>query len=165
MAEAAGGYDYVFISDIPEDLQCSLCHSPFKNPLQIEECVHHFCTECFEQTKDHAETNTLDLCCPLDRQKINVARVFKDKYIERKVLSLEVKCKNFDDGCTWTGELREASDHESKCGKNETVVNKSLVELKQMLKQLENHDKRIKDQDKEIKSLTKQVENNNTEVQ
>jgi len=158
MAEATGGYDYVFISDIPEDLVCSLCHFPFKNPLQIEECGHIFCSDCFEQTKDHAETNSLELCCPLDRQKINVARVFKDKYIERKVLSLDVKCRNFDDDCTWTGELREALDHEIECGRNEIMVNESFgFELKQILKRLEGIEVRLTSKDKQLDNQNQQI--------
>jgi len=38
-------------------------------------------------------------------------------------LSLKVKWPNFAVGCTWTGELREALDHERNCCKNQTAVN------------------------------------------
>jgi len=166
MAEATGGYDYVFISDIPEDLQCSLCHSPFKNPLQIEECGHHFCSECFEQTKDHVETNSLELCCPLDRQKINVARVFKDKYIERKVLSLEVRCRNFDDDCTWTGELREALNHEKICGKKGAVLMESFDdEIKKVLKRVADIEMKLECQEQNLASKEKQLDTQNQQIE
>jgi len=69
MEETVGGYDYKYITEVPEDLICSLCHFPFKHPVHVEECGHIYCKECFEQTKDHAEANALDFCCPLDRQK------------------------------------------------------------------------------------------------
>jgi len=54
MVETAGGYDYKYISEVPEDLICSLCHFPFKNPVHVEKCGHIYCKECFQQTKNHA---------------------------------------------------------------------------------------------------------------
>jgi len=134
MAESTGGYDYDFIKVLPEDLTCTLCHFAYKQPLQIEECGHTFCKECFNQTKDHAVANSLDLCCPLDRQKIDVARVFNVKSEERRVLNPMVKCPNFGDKCDWTGELREVLIHEKTCCKNETMLTDVFVmELKQLL--------------------------------
>jgi len=193
MAESAGGYDYDFLTVIPEDLICTLCHFPFQNPLQIEHCGHIFCKECYEQIKDHAETNNVELCCPLDRHIIDVTRVFNDKSDERKVLSLKVKCPNFAVGCAWTGELREALDHERKCCKNQTAVNHSFeMELKKILKRMteleikvqcqevkledkqkhldiqthamENQNKQIENQKKQMDNQNKQIENQKTQM-
>jgi len=77
MSESMGGYDYEFIEAISDDLICILCHLALKNPLQIEECGHIFCKVCFNQMKDHAESNALEVCCPLDRQNIDTAHVLK----------------------------------------------------------------------------------------
>jgi len=173
MARTIGGYDYKFMTEVPEDLVCSLCHYPFKNPLQIEACGHKFCKECYEQTKDHAETNSLELCCPLDRQKIDTMRVFVDKSDERKVLSLKVKCQNFGDDCSWTGELRAALDHEKKCCNSELTVNKLFTtKLQQVLNRLNEleikvkcHEEKDVEKDQQIENLKTQVENQRKQIE
>jgi len=181
MAESAlGGYDYVFITDLPEDLVCTLCHLAFKNPLQIEECGHTFCKLCFDQMVEHAESNSLDITCPLDRQKIDIARVFKDKSCERRVLNLMVKCPNFEDDCDWTGELREALVHETECCKNITKLTKPLhekldhllnriVELETNAKtnalKLSEKDRETVSQKKQIEILIKQMDEQNKQMQ
>jgi len=187
MAEYTGGYDYEFVAIIPEDLICSLCHLAFKNPLQIEACGHTFCTECFDQIKNQAMRNTLDVCCPLDRQKIDLTRVFYDKSDERKVLNLIVRCPYFADDCEWTGELRDVLDHETKCCKNkEALYERYDLELKQVLyrvaelefkvksneeiqaekdQQIENQNKKIEDQNKKIEDLNKKIEDQNKKLE
>jgi len=186
MAESIGGYDYEFLEDLLDDLTCTLCHFAYKQPVQIEDCGHTFCKECFNQMNDHAVANFLDLCCPLDRQKIDVARVFNVKSEERRVLNLMVKCPNFGDKCDWTGELREVLIHENTCCKNETMFTKAFgIELKQMLNRMteleskmETNEQKIaekdeqvlkqnmliQDQNKEIEDLKKQNENQNKEI-
>jgi len=168
MAESiVGGYDYVFITDLSEDFVCTLCHLAFKNPLQIEECGHTFCKLCFDQMVDHAESNSLDITCPLDRKKIDVSRVFKDKSCERKVLNLMVKCPNFVDDCDWTGELREALVHETECCKNKTMFNRQMDEkLNQLLNRMieletnaKSHGLKLEEKDKQIENLIAQNEN------
>jgi len=194
MAEAIGGYDFEFIEDIPDDLTCTLCHYALKNPVQIEDCGHTFCEDCFNRTKDHASANALEFCCPLDRQVIDIGRVFKNKADERKVLNLKVKCRYFEDDCEWIGELRNALEHESKCSKNKTIIDKtSEVELKQLLnrmaelesklqaneenvkinvkklaekdRQIENQNQQIENQSKQIENQNKQIENQNKQVE
>jgi len=163
---AVGGYDYIFITDLPEDLVCTLCHLAFKNPLQIEECGHIFCKLCFDQMVEHAEKNSLDITCPLDRQKIDVSRVFKDKFHERKVLNLVVQCPNYGENCQWTGELREALEHENQCCKNITMLDKPLDDkLNQLLNQVreldtnsKRHELQLVEKDKEIENQSKQIE-------
>jgi len=179
MAEAIGGYDFEFIEDLPEDLTCILCHYALKNPVQIEDCGHTFCKLCFHEMKDHASTNSTDFCCPLDRQVIDITRVFKNKADERKVLNLNVKCRYYVDGCDWIGELRNALEHEAKCCKNKTNKDKSFeIELQQLLNRMieleskmktneENlveKERQITDQNKEIQNQTKLIENQNKKI-
>jgi len=134
MAEALGGYDYTFITDLIEDYVCTLCHLALKNPLQIEGCGHTFCKTCFDQMKVHAARNCTEFICPLDRQKIDTSHVFKDKATERRVLNLIVKCPNFGEDCAWTGELRSVMEHETNCQKNNsgTDIANLVVQLKQL---------------------------------
>jgi len=187
MAEFTGGYDYEFVTIIPEDLICSLCHLAFKDPLQIEACGHIFCSECFDQIKDQAMRNTLDLCCPLDRQKIDLTRVFQDKSDERRVLNLIVRCQYFADDCEWTGELRDVLEHETKCCKNQEKLHKRFeLELKQVLnrvtelellaksnkekhavkdQQMEYLSKTIEDQKKRVESQNKLIVDQNKKIE
>jgi len=193
MAEAVGGYDFEFI-DLPEDLTCILCHYALKSPVQIESCGHTFCEDCFNETKDHAATNYLEFRCPLDRQLIDITRVFKNKADERKVLNLNVKCRYYVDGCDWIGELRDASDHEENCSKNKANRDEPFkIELQQLLnrmteleskmksneqkllekdrqiesqnKQIQKQEKQLRDQNKEIKGMKLQVENQSTTIE
>jgi len=159
MAESIGGYDYEFIEVLPDDLTCTLCHFAYKQPVQIEECGHTFCKECFNQMKDHNAANFLDLCCPLDRQKIDVARVFNVKSEERRVLNLMVKCPNFGTECDWTGELREVLIHEKTCCKKETVLTDAFVmELKQLIIRVAELESKVKANEHELAEKNQQIE-------
>ena len=43
-----GGYDYEFISKVPEDWECLVCHLTLKDPVQIVGCGHRLCNICLE---------------------------------------------------------------------------------------------------------------------
>jgi len=172
MSVSVGGYDYNFIEDLPEDLTCTLCHFGFKNPVQIEKCGHIYCEDCYKQMKDHAENNCVDLLCPLDRQLIDVTRVFQDKFNERRVLNLMVKCQNFGDKCDWTGELREALDHEKDCCIKDTMLDSSFgVKFEQIMNRMTELESKVKcneqkhvEKDNLIKNLNKQIVDQNKQI-
>jgi len=160
-----GGYDYEFITDLPEDLTCVLCHFAFKNPVQVEECGHVFCKQCFDNMKDHSESMCVELLCPLDRQNIDVTRVFKDKRDERRVLNLMVKCQNFGDKCDWTGELREALEHETKCCNDETMLNNPLeAEVKQLLNRMAELEVKVKVHEQKLVEKNTQIMNQDKQI-
>jgi len=163
------GYDNEFIEAISDDLICILCHLALKNPLQIEECGHIFCKVCFNQMKDHAENNALEVCCPLDRQKIDTAHVFKDKSTERRVLNLKVKCRNLGDQCEWTGELRLALEHEKICKKiTKETENNELKQLVSRMAALEtkvnSYEQKLAEKDIRIKTLEQRLHHNETKM-
>jgi len=147
--------------------------------VQIEECGHIYCKDCYQQMKEHAENSGAELLCPLDREKIDVARVFKDKAGERRVLNLMVKCQNFGDQCDWTGELRDVLDHERNCCKNDTMFEQlidRLTKLESIVKcheqkhaekddQIRNINKQMVDQNKQIEDQNKQIENQNKQIE
>jgi len=190
MSVSMGGYDYEFIEAISDDLICILCHLALKNPLQIEECGHIFCKVCFNQMKDHAESNALEVCCPLDRQNIDTAHVFKDKSTERRVLNLKVKCRKLGDQCEWTGELREALEHEKTCKKIteetenielnqlvsrmvtlETKVNsyeqklaEKDVQVYELKRKMEIYDQKLAEKDIQVQTLEQRLHNNETKM-
>jgi len=115
--------------------------------------------------KDHAENNCIDLLCPLDRQMIDVTRVFQDKFNERRVLNLMVKCQNFGDKCDWTGELREALDHERNCCVKDTMLDSTFeVKFEQIMNRMTELESKVKcneqkhvEKDNLIKNLNKQI--------
>lgn len=106
-----GGYDANFLTEVSTDLKCVVCHYPLKNPVQVIECGHRFCKECFERMKGYSTRRNTDLCCPLDRMSINPNQVFADKGVARTVLSLPVRCTNVTKGCMWVNDLRDLQSH------------------------------------------------------
>ena len=40
-----GGYDDEFVNEVEDDLQCSICHLPLKDPMQTK-CGHRCCKTC-----------------------------------------------------------------------------------------------------------------------
>ena len=42
------GYDDDFINPVDDDLQCSICLLPLREPV-LTRCGHRFCRECLEQ--------------------------------------------------------------------------------------------------------------------
>lgn len=56
MASAEGGCECDFISEVPEDLICSICHFVVKEPVQVEICGHGMCKLCFNHLKDYADS-------------------------------------------------------------------------------------------------------------
>jgi len=83
-----------------------------------------------------------------------------------------VKCPNFEDGCDWTGELREALVHETECCKNKTLLNRlmdaKLDHLLNRMAELETNAKnnilKLAEKDQQIENLITQMENQNRET-
>ena len=47
-SEMPFGYDEDFVSPIDEDLQCSICYLPLREPV-LTRCGHRFCGECLDR--------------------------------------------------------------------------------------------------------------------
>ncbi|CAH3128109.1 unnamed protein product [Pocillopora meandrina] len=108
------------MSPIDDDLLCLICQLPLREPV-LTRCGHRFCRQCLEQhlARSRRQWRCLVLTflqwqesqhqvcnCPVDREKLERSQdVFPDKATERKILSFTIKCRN--EGCEWTGELRE----------------------------------------------------------
>ena len=43
-----GGYDDEFVNAVEDDLQCSICHLPLKDPMQTK-CGHRCCKTCLDE--------------------------------------------------------------------------------------------------------------------
>ncbi|XP_068688044.1 TNF receptor-associated factor 4-like isoform X3 [Montipora foliosa] len=104
------GYDYVFVSSVPEDELCPICSSPLKEPVQTR-CGHRFCSLCLEKSMKRMPV------CPIDRRSLDSGDIFPDRATERKILDYQVKCPSENDSCQWIGELRNIEEHFSSCQK------------------------------------------------
>ena len=52
MAEAVanrslGGYEDDFVGEVEDELQCTICRLPLKDPI-LTKCGHRFCRECLD---------------------------------------------------------------------------------------------------------------------
>ncbi|XP_031554759.1 TNF receptor-associated factor 5-like [Actinia tenebrosa] len=108
--ESKGGYSNECVSPPPNDYECPICQMLLCEPLQIAKCGHRFCKACLEP-----EMRKDVPLCPLDRDEIEVDKVFTDQACHRAIQSLIVKCLNASDGCEWTGEIRDALEHQNVC--------------------------------------------------
>lgn len=107
------GYGEDFMSPIDDDLLCLICQLPLREPV-LTRCGHRFCRQCLERHLARQESQHQVYNCPVDREKLERSQdVFPDKATERKILSFTIKCRN--EGCEWTGELREKENHLLSC--------------------------------------------------
>ena len=49
--------------------------------------------------------------CPTCREPNMLNDARSEKYLQRVVKSLEVRCSDYKEGCEWVGELRDLHDH------------------------------------------------------
>ncbi|XP_057302475.1 TNF receptor-associated factor 3-like [Hydractinia symbiolongicarpus] len=186
MAECDGGFDANFVTDIHDLLKCVVCNFVLKSPVQVIECGHRFCRECYEKIKEYALSRDVELLCPLDRLVIDEKQVFPDKGIERRILDLQVKCDHLNDGCEWMNELRhlqnhinnecffalvccpndgcninsvrsELEDHKKICPMKESSQSQKLRKLETMISEVME---RLKAKDDQLEALTMQMKEN-----
>ena len=96
------GVEYTFVSKDPaqiDDLKCPICLELVYDPVQTK-CGHLFCMRCVSgQAK-----------CPTCRAQLDF---MLDQFNGRKVKGLRVQCPNSVKGCTWQGDLADATRHTS----------------------------------------------------
>ena len=121
-----GGHDYEFCDPLPEECPCLVCTLVQKEPYQLTCCGKIFCKSCIDQL---IHTNS---CCPNCRaDSVKKKKYFPDTNAERKIKSLRVCCRNKNNGCTWTGLLRDMEDtHIPECP-NEMVKCRNTKEFKE----------------------------------
>jgi len=154
------GFDAHFISDIPDYLNCIVCHLVLRKPLQISSCGHKFCKPCFEKLKTHSNNTGTPLQCPVDRGVIDLRTVFEDKGMGMVIGNLMVKCSCFEDGCPWSGCLSDLETHEARCKYRQlsegppSGVDKFVAEaLKELRLRLDKCEEELKEKDKDIAML------------
>ena len=110
-ATQGSGFDSLFIETLSERFVCPICHLVLKDP-KLTECGHHFCTGCLTKcTGGQAFSRS----CPVCRTKLDSSKVFPNNALKREILDLKITCGRQEEGCEWTGELRNEEDHEEEC--------------------------------------------------
>ena len=107
----SGGYDYEFLEEPAEDVNCSICLSVLRDPHLTSCCGNHFCQSCITRIKDDGNP------CPLCQER-NFTTML-NKSISRKIRELTIHCPNKTEGCQWTGIIRDVESHldgENGCG-------------------------------------------------
>ena len=101
------GYDCDFIEEPPDALVCPVCLLPCREPHILSCCGKKACHFCIKKIQQDEQP------CPLCRTPEFATMI--DREVERQVLSLKVYCDNKEDGCGWTGELRQQETHNNTC--------------------------------------------------
>ncbi len=100
-------YHYEFVETPPKEFECTICLNILKEPHLNNCCGQHFCQQCIQRIIDEQKP------CPLCNKADFI--VILDKKTERKILDLQVKCRQHSNGCEWLGELRNLEQHCDKC--------------------------------------------------
>ena len=97
------------------DYQCPICTEPLTEPYLSIECGHHLCWQCRDRLLSIGKTE-----CPTCREPDVLTNAILEKYLQRVVKSLKVRCSDYKEGCEWVGELRDLHDHldpaKGRCG-------------------------------------------------
>ena len=96
MAEQTGGYDYEFVEAPSDDLICTICQCPSKEPHLSACCGYTFCKSCIEATK---RAKSISSACPICRNKDFGKNPFFNKQADRIIKNLYVYCSNKEKGC------------------------------------------------------------------
>lgn len=148
--------DANFVEDVADYLKCVVCHLVLKDPILFVACGHRLCKQCFDDMKDYATSKSMKLLCPHDRKEVDIEKVVDDIGISRVVLDLKVTCNHSNEGCPWTGELRNLQQHLDKgC---------SALILKELVKRVEACEEKLQQKDKEIALLRQEVLNGQSQI-
>ena len=91
-------YEFVYTqTELLDELKCPICWELVSDPVKTS-CRHVFCGECIEGIQQ----------CPLDRGLFTTT---PDRFTDRRVHNLKVKCPNNGRGCRWQGNLGNVNVH------------------------------------------------------
>ena len=105
------GFDEMFVAEVPDYLKCIVCQFVLRRPVQIMKCGHRFCQTCFDRLASLASLSNVQLCCPIDRDVVDLRSTFEDTGLARLVVNLQVKCPHSVLGCPWVGDLRDCATY------------------------------------------------------
>ena len=99
--------EYSFVNKDVSKFVCAICQGVLYEPVQTS-CGHLFCGRCLKRVRSKN--------CPSCRAEF-VREPIEDKFNEREIRNLIVKCQNSSRGCEWVGELGNVESHQNGvCG-------------------------------------------------
>lgn len=101
-----------FVEDsqkIIQDFKCPLCTGVYSEPM-VDQCGHVFCKGCIMKYIQNEGK------CPINQTKLDGSLISSLSIVREILDKQQVKCKNRDVNCLWTGKLFELEPHlEEKC--------------------------------------------------
>ena len=97
---------YNFITEPPKSRFCPICFELLTEPYQIVKCGHHVCQQCHTQLLTNGKKE-----CPICRGPDALSSAHLDKFLQREINDLKVRCQHLKEGCEWTGEVRDLQSH------------------------------------------------------
>ena len=99
-----------FVNEPNGDLFCPVCTDLLTEPF-LTHCGHYICRMCRDQLLHTSQSS-----CPSCREPDMLKSARINKYFQRKVNSLQVRCHNYKEGCNWIGEINYLHEHlEQRC--------------------------------------------------
>lgn len=103
---ADGGYDHVFLDEVPPRLICNICTKVLKDGHLTVCCGQHYCGGCLN---NWSAAQVFNNTCPQCR-KPKFESVL-NKAIVREINELRIKCSHHQKGCKWIGRLENLDHH------------------------------------------------------
>ncbi|CAF1078601.1 unnamed protein product [Adineta steineri] len=106
------GYNIDDIDKANSRFKCIFCKLIIRDPIQLTECGHRSCRNCFDERANKEPDG--NVTCPCDDCHIvtNKSQVMPDKAFKKELDNIRVVCiHRRDDQCTWAGHLRDYQAH------------------------------------------------------
>ena len=116
--------------EVPNDFVCSICFGIPLKPTLLP-CEHIFCEQCAKKALYFSES------CPNCRHgcmEDEPKRLKPGTCLYRIWSSIVVKCPKHNQGCSWTGQVKNVESHLTQCQNNFDNVNESYVNEVERLK-------------------------------
>ena len=106
--------EYHFVTEPPKSRFCPICFELLTDPF-LNDCGHHVCQQC--RTRLLAGNKNE---CPECREPNVLLNARLNKFLQREINDLKVRCQHHREGCRWTGEVRDLQSHldldKRRCG-------------------------------------------------
>ena len=96
---------YSFITEPPKSRFCPICFDLLTEPY-LSDCGHHLCRQCRTQLLATSKKE-----CPECREPNALPLAHLNKFLQREINDLKVRCQHHREGCKWTGEVRDLESH------------------------------------------------------
>ncbi|KAF2219223.1 TRAF-like signal transducer [Elsinoe ampelina] len=103
-----------YVSEYDNNLMCPICHSPFVDPVVLQECDHCFCRDCLRQTWSISEyqPGIPKGNCPTCRTHCKLmGRGPVSRILVNILDDLVVRCPKHEEGCTSEIKRSEVQNH------------------------------------------------------